>query len=525
MWCRRALAIVIGSALLLVAAVSAAAPARYAVLVGNNRGAPSDVELKYAESDIQKVDSALRDLGGFPASNIEVLRANAADGVRRAIANTADRIRAELQTPGGEAFFFFYYSGHADALALHLGDTSLPLVEIEQLVRAVPATFRLVAVDACRSGVLTRGKGGSPAPAFDVRADERMGEGTVVLSASSASEDAQESDELKGSFFTHYFVSALRGAADGDRDGTVSLDEAYRYTYEATIRATSRTFAGTQHPTFRYDLRGQGRLVMTFLTHSSSRAELSFPAGKNYLVFKGSRQGDVVGEVSEASRSRSLRVDPGTYFVRARGRDALLEGEVNVATGARRAVADRELSRIEYARLVRKGGGEARASHGPLAGYIGHTALSNGATFCHGALVGYRVDWRALSVEGRAAGCRSGYDNAYVHATSDEAYAEVRAGRAFDLPVVTAEVGVSVGGGVLLQHFASPAEAPSRTTGVARLGVGISLSADLGLGSYVFGGPELATYFYPLTSSNDRSTGLARDVTVAFAGGAGWRFK
>ena len=98
------------------------------------------------------------------------------------------------------------------------------------------------------------------------------GDGLAFLTASSASEDAQESDELRGSFFTHALVSGLLGAADRDGDGAVVLDEAYRYAYEATLRATSRTFAGTQHPTFRYDFRGQGELVLTRPDAHSSAA-------------------------------------------------------------------------------------------------------------------------------------------------------------------------------------------------------------------------------------------------------------
>jgi uncharacterized caspase-like protein len=79
------------------------------------------------------------------------------------------------------------------------------------------------------------------------------------LTASSANEDAQESDEIKGSFFTHALVSGLMGAADRDKNGVVVLEEAYRHAYDATVRASSRTFAGMQHPTFHYDSAGRMR--------------------------------------------------------------------------------------------------------------------------------------------------------------------------------------------------------------------------------------------------------------------------
>jgi len=69
---------------------------------------------------------------------------------------------------------------------------------------------------------------------------ELKGEGLALLTASSANEDAQESDELKGSFFSHALISGLLGAADSNGDGDVVLEEAYHHAYESTLRATSR---------------------------------------------------------------------------------------------------------------------------------------------------------------------------------------------------------------------------------------------------------------------------------------------
>ena len=121
-----------------------------------------------------------------------------------------------------------------------------------------------------------------------------------MLTSSASNEDAQESDVLRGSIFTHYFVSALLGAGDADGDGRVTLEEAYRYAYEATLRSSSATWAGAQHPTFRYEMQGMGKLALSELPASTaSRALLVFPAGKPYLVLAGSESGAVVGEVTE----------------------------------------------------------------------------------------------------------------------------------------------------------------------------------------------------------------------------------
>ena len=62
-----------------------------------------------------------------------------------------------------------------------------------------------------------------------------------VLASSTASELSQESEALRASYFTHHLLSGLRGAADADRDGRVTLSEAYRYAYNRTLVATAAT--------------------------------------------------------------------------------------------------------------------------------------------------------------------------------------------------------------------------------------------------------------------------------------------
>src|SRR5262249_21875771 len=238
---------------------AAAQVERFAVVVGNDAGQPPDAALAYAETDAARMASVLQEVGGVRPENLVLLRGQDAATARRTLIAVNDRVRASA----GQTVLIVYYSGHADAGALHLGATSLELPELEQLVRGSAASFRLLILDACRSGALTRVKGGTAIPPFDIRLGERVaGEAAVFLTSSSASEDSQESDAIKGSFFTHALVSGLLGAADENGDGKVTLDEAYRYAYESTLRASSRSLAGVQHPTFEYEVRGQGDVVL-----------------------------------------------------------------------------------------------------------------------------------------------------------------------------------------------------------------------------------------------------------------------
>jgi Caspase domain len=478
---------------------------RFGVFIGNDRGDSGDAQLHYAGTDAERVRDVLQDIGDLPPSNVVFLREQDATSVRRSLIAMNDRIRARSAQPDTQIVLFVYYSGHADAAALHLGASRLDIAELEQIVRGSAAHFRVLVLDACRSGVVTRTKGGQLAPAFAVKLGEKLdGQGVVFLTSTAANEDAQESDELKGSFFTHYFTSALVGAADTDGDGRVQLDEAYRYAYDATLRATSRTWAGSQHPSFRYELGGQGRIPLTTLK-SAARGTLSFPPDRAYLVFRGSQNGPVVAEVTAKAASRGLSLRPDRYFIRGRASDHVLEGELTLAAGEVRVVEDGALRRAEYARLVRKGGSDVRRVHGPVAGYTFRSALRNGTGFCHGAYAGYGLTLSTLSITARIDGCTSSFDNAFLQATTNEAGGDLRFAHAWDLPVVTVDLGLSVGGSWLRQTFEAAGNAPARDSFAARSAVNLGLAVELGGGFELTAESAAETYLFRLQTATSSS--------------------
>ena len=478
---------------------------RYGVFIGNDRGNSGDTPLRYAGADAERIRDVLQDLGGLPSANVVFLHDRDATEVRRALISMNDRIRARTALPDVQVVLFVYYSGHADATALHLGGSDLDVAEIEQLVRGSSSHFRVLMLDACRSGVLTRKKGGVSAPAIAIRIGQQLeGQGMVFLTSTAANEDAQESDELRGSFFTHHFASGLVGAADTDGDGQVQLDEAYRYAYDATLRATSRTWAGPQHPSYRYELGGQGRITLTVLK-DASRGVVVFPDNRSYLVFRGSPGGPVAAEMTASARSRKLSLKPDRYFLRGRASDVMLEGEITLGAGETRVVDDGQLRRTEYARLVRKGGGDRRYVHGPIAGYTFRTGLRNGGGLCHGAYAGYEVTTATLGIAARIDGCVAGFRNDVVDATLGELGGDVRVAHAWDIAVVTLDLGLSVGGSLLRQSFETRGIAPSRASGALRFSVGGRVSLPLGAGFSVKAEFAAESYVFPLRTADGES--------------------
>jgi hypothetical protein len=501
-----AIAGVVGTCLAM-AGQAFAAVERFAVIIGNNSGRPTELPLRYAESDADRVHETLKGVGGFAAENILLLKGEKAPAVTRALIATNDRVRAAIGRPGTQVMLLVYFSGHADNTALHLADTDFELRTLEQLVRSSAAAFRVLVLDACRSGALTRAKGGAPGPPFLESLQRPLdSQGAVFLTSSSSTEDAQESDEIQGSFFTHYLTSALLGAGDSDGDGRVTLEEAYRYTYAWTLAASSRTRAGLQHPTFEYDVRGQGGIVITepgIYTHS--RATLLFPGGRDYLVTQAGPGGMVIGEVPAGASARSLILRPGRYFVRGRTRDHLLEGEVLAPVGQRTEVRDQDLRRVEYARLARKGGDFSRA-HLVQAGYALHTPLQNADSLCQGAFAGYSLVSSRVDLGARLEGCTTGFANGDLSASGGEFAAGLRATMTHDFRWLSVSGGLSGGAALLQQRFQTRGVAPPRLSLAGLFGLNAALTFDLPHGLNLLLEMVARTYLFSVTDGRSASS-------------------
>jgi hypothetical protein len=271
---------------------------RFAVVIGANVGDARDGHLRFAETDAAKVAHTLRSVGEFPAAQTLQLYGVTADEVRRALIELNVRLRQET----ADTVLLVYYSGHADAENLHLGGTHLGARELRDILAGSSAGSRVLIVDACRSGAVTRVKGGSPTTPFTVNLGEiPPPTGLAIMTSSAEGEDSQESDDLAGSFFTHYFNSGLIGAADQNRDGLVTLAEAFSFASEQTYRATVATAAGPQHPTFRFDLGGRQDLVLARpRAPRQGMGILQFGQAGSYVVHRlqASGPGPVVAEVA-----------------------------------------------------------------------------------------------------------------------------------------------------------------------------------------------------------------------------------
>lgn len=282
-------------ALALIAAADG--PTVHAIVVASSQGGEGQAPLAHAAADAKAVEAVLADLG---RARVERLIDPSPSEVLRAI----EAARAEATGPS--SMFVFYYSGHARAEAIDLGREPLSLAVLRRALDAVPATFRLVVLDACQSGAYAAVKGAAPAADFTVSSARALAtEGSAVIASSTGSELSQESPELGGSYFTHHWVVGLRGAGDANGDGRVTLREAYDYAYDRTLISTAMTSIGRQHPVLETRLKGHGDVVLSYPALARGHLDLAAREAIGALVVSDR---DVVMAEVEVPAGRAVRL-------------------------------------------------------------------------------------------------------------------------------------------------------------------------------------------------------------------------
>lgn len=326
---------------------------RLVLAVGANQGGEGRVTLRYAGTDADRVAKLTREIGGVSASDIVVLKDSKLSSLVSALATLEERL-ARARSKGVRVEVVFYYSGHSDEKGLLLRGEGYSYKELRDRISALPADVKIAVLDSCASGAFTRTKGGSHRPAFLVDESSRV-EGYAFIASSSETELAQESDRIASSFFTHYLVSGLRGGADSNRDGRVTLNEAYQYAFDETVSRTESTQAGTQHPAYNMHLAGTGDVVMTDLR--STDASLVLVKDLLGRFFVRDSRGDLVIEITKKRRhSMTLGLAPGTYSIVLKQEDRLSKASVELAQGKVATLAAANFRSFEGEAAVTRGG-------------------------------------------------------------------------------------------------------------------------------------------------------------------------
>lgn len=331
------------------------ADVRIAISVGNNIGRPGEEPLRYAEADAQRVRDVLVSLGRVQPSRAYLLKGQSRERLVATFAEVRGRVQ-EISQQNQDVTIIFYYAGHGDRASLHLGNTIVGRTELLSWLEGLDVVLRIVVIDACQAQA-SRSRGVRRGEGFNIYVDDQSEvRGTVVIDSTSEGEPAQESDLLGGAVFTHFFVSGLRGAADRDRDGQVTVAESYAHAFRRTVMRSATGGAAIQHPAFSFDVAGAGDLVLTQPSRSTS--SLMLPAGRDvrYLIYR-LPSGAVLAEIgSSPARPVRLAVPSGRLLVQRRHGASYGVVEVTAQNGAVREVAADEFQAVPYEEIALRGG-------------------------------------------------------------------------------------------------------------------------------------------------------------------------
>jgi len=312
---------------------------RHLLVIGSNNGGNDRVTLRYAGNDAQNFSRIFTEMGGVSQSNVIALREPSILELQEAIAALDTRLRAS--DPSVRKEVVIYYSGHADEKGLLLGGASLTWKDLRKSIDALPAQVKITVLDACGSGAITRLKGGQRQPAFLVDASSDM-KGYAFLTSSSDNEVAQESDRIGGSFFTQALITGMRGAADLNGDGRVTLSEAYQFAFNETLNRTQQTSGGAQHPSRDMKLSGTGDVVMTDLRETSAGLILNKDLDGHFFVRDQNR--NLIAELYKTSgRPLELGLAAGTYSVLMEAKGVYAAENISIHNKDRR-----ELMRTDF---------------------------------------------------------------------------------------------------------------------------------------------------------------------------------
>jgi uncharacterized caspase-like protein len=254
---------------------------RWAVVIGvGTYEHPSIPRLRYAVADAEAIYETLIGAAGFRKEHVLLLtdrteRKPTLKNIKWALGTFLARSARKDDT------VLIFFAGHgapetdprglerdglakylipSDAEADDLYSSARPMDELQTVFGRIEAERVVAFLDACYSGAA----GGRTFSSQRTRAGgvddlflERLtrSKGRAIITASRPAEVSIELPELGHGIFSYYLVDGLKGAADLNHDGIISLQELYDY-LEQQVTAKSRSVGGNQHPVMKGELEG-----------------------------------------------------------------------------------------------------------------------------------------------------------------------------------------------------------------------------------------------------------------------------
>lgn len=343
-------------ACLLATQVAHAETVRIGLFVGNDVGLGPDEPLEFAEREARDMARLFQDLGDLVKERTVILQGANATELQGTLHQVEAQVR-EAEARGDEVMLVVYYSGHASAEGLHMSGTLLPMDTLRRWLESSSARVRVAFVDACESGTLARSRGGTPIEAVEITVDDSLtAHGLAIVSSTGPLSVARESARYGGGVFSRALLTGLRGSADADADGNITLDEAYHHAFSQTVISTADGNQSIQRPEYRYEIAGVGDVVLTRLPGRAASIMLPEELEGTYTIVSVST-GEVVARVEkQPGEARRLALPTGRYVVRKVRREDVLLSEVDLGWGGTRWVDDSQMTAVSLGDPLARGG-------------------------------------------------------------------------------------------------------------------------------------------------------------------------
>lgn len=241
---------------------------KYALIIGNTEYTdPSLAQLTAPGKDAEDFARVLTDQEICAFDEVNVLLNESEAMIREAI----DGLFYQKKP---DDLIVLYFSGHGvrdeygvlylavkNTNRSRLRSTAVKSDYIRESMDQSRSKRQVLILDCCNSGAFAHGtKAATGGSIGTASAFEGTGYGRIVLTASDATQFAWEGGKVIGdtdnSLFTHFLVEGLKGEADVDGDGRITVDELYDYAYEKVRFATPK-----QTPS-KFSSKQQGEIVL-----------------------------------------------------------------------------------------------------------------------------------------------------------------------------------------------------------------------------------------------------------------------
>jgi hypothetical protein len=121
------------------------------------------------------------------------------------------------------------------------------------------------------------------------------------------------------------------------------------------VSVTANTRSGTQHPTFSYEFKGNGDVILTDLSQGTSGVVFGDALTGDFMIFDMAHD-QVAAEIKkETGAERRIALPPGEYVVKKRLTDHLRMRRFSLAANRYYAVNEAVMERVEFADDYAKG--------------------------------------------------------------------------------------------------------------------------------------------------------------------------